>query len=132
MRSPPRMMANTSPRSQRAMSSSEVRCTANSNAKLGAGENARELLASNRIHRDGCWMNEIGPVNTVWSPARIGAHNPMKRPMLCDSGTQETTVVSGGGPLPYSEKYADITCPKLVSRLFCVTITPVGRRVEPD
>ena len=63
------------------MSSSEVRSTANSNAKFGAAVNVPVLLASNCIQRAGFCMNAIGLINTAGAVRRTGMNTPKTRPM---------------------------------------------------
>ena len=55
------------------MSSSDVRRTANSNAKFGAAVNEPLLLASNCIHRAGFCRNDTGLISTAGRPAQQGA-----------------------------------------------------------
>lgn len=80
-RSLPLARPTTPLRSSPAMSSSEIRRTARSNAKFGPPENGRGWLASSRIHRAGSIRNAIGLVNTAGRPHTVGKQIPWMSPM---------------------------------------------------
>ena len=63
------------------MSSSDVRRTANSNAKFGAAVNEPLLVASNCIHRAGFCMNDTGLISTAGrSRPAAGTNTPISIP----------------------------------------------------
>ena len=112
------------------MSSSDVRRTANSNAKFGAADHEWLLVASNCIHRAGFCRNDTGLISTATSGRtlpRAGEQRP-------EHALYQSHVVVEGQPRHHSgvlRRYfaPDVVgehWPTLAMTLLCETITPAG------